>query len=173
MTQTVGLEPSGSAWVLGRGGSPTAPAGWGLLEARVRVVVEHGHDTATTRGMARSTCPVFKPSLEEFTNFEAFVAKIEPIAAPVGIAKIIPPAGWWPRAEEARSIDPPSGAASTRLGDTRIRTPVKQHVVGGRGIYTLALVEQVRNATASSVPLCRDVFVAFLTRAPPSSRSAP
>ena len=39
-------------------------------------------------GMSCCTCPVFEPTLEEFSDFEKYIAKIEPIAAPVGICKV-------------------------------------------------------------------------------------
>ena len=44
------------------------------------------------------TCraPVFRPSEEEFADFEAFVTSIEPACVDFGIAKIVPPASWRP-----------------------------------------------------------------------------
>lgn len=42
------------------------------------------------------TCraPVFRPSEEEFADFEAFVSSIEPACVDFGIAKVVPPLGW-------------------------------------------------------------------------------
>jgi len=42
------------------------------------------------------TCraPVFRPSEDEFADFEAFVSSIEPACVDFGIAKVVPPASW-------------------------------------------------------------------------------
>ena len=42
------------------------------------------------------TCraPVFRPSEEEFADFEAFVSSIEPACVDFGIAKVVPPDSW-------------------------------------------------------------------------------
>ncbi|CAM9825247.1 unnamed protein product, partial [Choristocarpus tenellus] len=41
--------------------------------------------------MAETTCPVFRPTEREFKNFREYLSKIDPIAGPVGLCKIIPP----------------------------------------------------------------------------------
>ena len=42
-------------------------------------------------------CPVFRPTLEEFGDFSAYVASITDIARPYGICKVVAPDGWSPR----------------------------------------------------------------------------
>jgi jmjN domain len=60
--------------------------------------------------MATTTCPVFRPTEEEFSNFGAFIASIDHIAGPVGLCKVIPPAGEPYLSTEALSwpFNPPS-----------------------------------------------------------------
>ena len=43
--------------------------------------------------MSKTTCPVYKPTHEEFLDFETYMDKIEKECAEIGIAKVIPPAG--------------------------------------------------------------------------------
>ena len=38
--------------------------------------------------------PVFAPTWEEFKDFSAFMRRIEPICATVGLCKVIPPPEW-------------------------------------------------------------------------------
>ena len=63
------------------------------------------------------TCraPVFRPSEEEFADFEAFVTSIEPACLDFGIAKIVPPTSWRP---------PPSGPlpSSSLLSSPTLQT---------------------------------------------------
>ena len=42
-------------------------------------------------------CPVFKPTLTEFNDFNAYIKTIEDVIFEYGIVKVIPPATWNPR----------------------------------------------------------------------------
>ena len=44
--------------------------------------------------MAQRGIPVFKPSMEEFEDFEGYMTKVEPWGMRSGIVKIIPPKEW-------------------------------------------------------------------------------
>lgn len=46
-------------------------------------------DPACTRGI-----PVFKPTMDEFADFEAYMTKVDVWGRRSGIVKIIPPAEW-------------------------------------------------------------------------------
>lgn len=46
-------------------------------------------DPAALRGI-----PVFKPTMEEFQDFEGYMTKVEPWGMRSGIVKIIPPKEW-------------------------------------------------------------------------------
>jgi len=50
-------------------------------------------------------CPVFHPTIEEFSNFEQYVMSIESQCVEHGICKIVPPPGWKPRVLPARRAD--------------------------------------------------------------------
>eukprot|EP01127_Copromyxa_protea_P006517 TRINITY_DN1644_c0_g1_i3.p1 TRINITY_DN1644_c0_g1~~TRINITY_DN1644_c0_g1_i3.p1 ORF type:complete len:122 (-),score=19.76 TRINITY_DN1644_c0_g1_i3:174-539(-) len=74
--------------------------------------------------------PVFRPTLEEFTDVSSFVAKIWTTCLPCGLVKIIPPAGWSP---------------TTKPYDTdsiQIPTPIKQVLNGKQGKFEQMHVEQ-------------------------------
>ena len=45
--------------------------------------------------MSKTTCPTFRPTIEEFADFKGFIARIEGTLYDddIGICKIIPPAG--------------------------------------------------------------------------------
>lgn len=93
----------------------TDPRGTLALPTDVR---SHGSECAEEHGsklilarragfatlMASCTCPVFRPSLEEFRDFQAYLGRIEPHAWASGICKIIPPEGWWQTPREVEQI---------------------------------------------------------------------
>lgn len=45
--------------------------------------------------MSKTTCPIFRPTIEEFSDFKGFIARIEETLDDddIGICKIIPPTG--------------------------------------------------------------------------------
>uniref|UniRef100_A0A5S6QGK0 [histone H3]-trimethyl-L-lysine(9) demethylase n=1 Tax=Trichuris muris TaxID=70415 RepID=A0A5S6QGK0_TRIMR len=77
--------------------------------------------------MCPADVPVFRPTLEEFSNFAAYIETIEAAGAPnVGLAKVIPPPEW-------RPCDP----CSYENPKIRIRSPITQIVTGRNGLYQL------------------------------------
>ena len=75
------------------------------------------------------TIMVFRPTWEEFKDFNAYLAKIESIGAHEGgLAKIIPPKEWVPRKKGYNLED---------LFDEnkRIADPITQVVTGTKGLY--------------------------------------
>ncbi|KCV70529.1 hypothetical protein H696_02875 [Fonticula alba] len=80
--------------------------------------------------------PVFRPTLEQFSDFAAFVSSIEPQCLDIGLAKVIPPEGWQPRAP-AEGILPQKHSYATEanyeavLQDFRITTPITQEFAKG------------------------------------------
>ena len=89
--------------------------------------------------MSETTCPVFRPSMEEFQDFRSYMNKIQS-AAPIGICKIIPPAGWFRRTYDVSSLS----ATLPRLTATR------QVITGHSGVYDVNMFE-VPNMTISAL----------------------
>ncbi|KAJ1940966.1 hypothetical protein GGF37_003756, partial [Kickxella alabastrina] len=76
-----------------------------------------------------SSVPVFCPSTEQFSDFEALVSAIEPLALRAGICKIVPPTQWRDELE---------GSAGVRVFDEEdfpILKPIVQHFNGNSGIF--------------------------------------
>ena len=97
---------------------------------------------AVLQTMASCTCPVFRPTLEEFSmGFEKYIEIIEPQVRPHGICKIVPPKGWWDAPDYEALIQ-----ASKK---TDIPYPVRQCISGARGNYTLTLLERPPESLAS------------------------
>lgn len=75
--------------------------------------------------------PVFYPTMEDMAlPFETFIEKVEDRIAAVGIAKIVPPPGWTPRAQGYEN-----------LADIIVPNPIKQRVTGSRGVYQAFNIE--------------------------------
>ena len=70
--------------------------------------------------------PVFKPTWDQFRDFNSFVTQIDAVGAVNGIVKIIPPSEWL---EQVR-VDP------RQLVDIKIRSAIEQVFHGSRGVYT-------------------------------------
>ncbi|KAG6917212.1 hypothetical protein DXG01_003417 [Tephrocybe rancida] len=75
--------------------------------------------------MAHRGIPVFKPTMEEFKDFEGYVSKIECWGNKSGIVKIIPPKEW------TDSLPP----LKEQLAKVKIRTPIEQHMFGSGGRF--------------------------------------
>ncbi|KAG6841641.1 hypothetical protein C0991_008626 [Blastosporella zonata] len=69
--------------------------------------------------------PVFKPTMEEFEDFEEYVTKLECWGNKSGIVKIIPPKEW------TESLPP----LKEQLLGVKIRTPIEQHMFGSGGRF--------------------------------------
>ncbi|KAG6833173.1 hypothetical protein H0H87_010561 [Tephrocybe sp. NHM501043] len=69
--------------------------------------------------------PVFKPTMEEFEDFEEYVTKIECWGMKSGIVKIIPPKEW------TEALPP----LKEQLVGVKIRTPIEQNMFGSGGRF--------------------------------------
>ncbi|KAG9300430.1 hypothetical protein G9A89_010055 [Geosiphon pyriformis] len=81
--------------------------------------------------------PVFKPTIEEFQDFNAFVTAISKYGKETGIVKIIPPKEW-------------SGVLpdlTERLQRERIKHPIEQVFSGSKGIYRQDNLEMKKSYT--------------------------
>lgn len=79
--------------------------------------------------------PVLYPTMDDINRpFEEFIAKHEKRIGAVGLAKIVPPAGWSPRPAGCRSYE--------ELPDVTIERCIKQVATGSKGLYRFLLVEQ-------------------------------
>mmetsp|Transcript_21089 Transcript_21089/g.41367 ORF Transcript_21089/g.41367 Transcript_21089/m.41367 type:complete len:1010 (-) Transcript_21089:314-3343(-) len=78
--------------------------------------------------------PVFRPTIEEFEDFESFVAKIEEAGSKYGLVKVVPPKEWgW-------KMHPNPFLARTQELKRGIK-PVRQFSSGRKGAYRIDLVE--------------------------------
>ncbi|KAI9090070.1 hypothetical protein DFS34DRAFT_654240 [Phlyctochytrium arcticum] len=84
--------------------------------------------------------PVFKPTMEEFVDFQAFVHAIEPYGMVAGIVKIVPPKEWLDKLPNV----------TKQLEGVRIKKPIMQDFTGGglpAGAYRQMNLEQRRTYT--------------------------
>ncbi len=87
--------------------------------------------------MSTTSCPVFTPSMEEFSDFRSYMSKIQS-AASTGICKVVPPRGWFRRSYDIEGM---ANAVPTL-------TAIRQVVNGHSGVFDVALFE-VHNLTIS------------------------
>ncbi|KAJ5627884.1 hypothetical protein N7490_010112 [Penicillium lividum] len=78
--------------------------------------------------------PVFKPTMDEFRDFQSYVSKLDKYGMKAGIVKVIPPKEWLdaqkPLDEQVKSI--------------RVKNPIMQEFHGSHGTYTQANIERQR-----------------------------
>ncbi|OCH87758.1 hypothetical protein OBBRIDRAFT_759285 [Obba rivulosa] len=84
--------------------------------------------------LAQRGIPVFKPTMEEFQDFEAYMMKIECWGARSGIVKVIPPKEWTDKLPS--TLD--------QLGDVKLKNPIEQHMLGRAGLFRQENVEKRR-----------------------------
>ncbi|OBZ73253.1 Lysine-specific demethylase 4D [Grifola frondosa] len=84
--------------------------------------------------LAQHGIPVFKPSLEEFQDFEAYMNRVECWGMKSGIVKIIPPKEW---TDALPSIVP-------QLGKVKLKNPIEQHMLGRGGLFRQENLEKRR-----------------------------
>ncbi|KAI0325141.1 hypothetical protein GY45DRAFT_1356889 [Cubamyces sp. BRFM 1775] len=84
--------------------------------------------------LAQRGIPVFKPTMEEFADFEAFMNRVEPWGMRSGIVKIIPPKEW---TEALPSVVP-------QLDKIKLKNPIEQHMLGQGGLFQQQNIEKRR-----------------------------
>ncbi|KAK7027350.1 hypothetical protein VNI00_015313 [Paramarasmius palmivorus] len=77
-------------------------------------------DRLASRGI-----PVFKPTMEEFRDFETYMKRVERWGNYSGIIKVIPPQEW-------KDALPP---LNDQLLNVKIKTPIEQHMLGSAGLF--------------------------------------
>lgn len=77
-------------------------------------------DTLAHRGI-----PVFKPTMQDFQDFEQYILRIEAWGLRSGIVKVIPPKEW-------TDALPP---LQSQLKNVKIKTPIEQHMLGRGGLF--------------------------------------
>ncbi|KAG8731860.1 hypothetical protein FRC11_001925 [Ceratobasidium sp. 423] len=84
------------------------------------VLLDPAEDPRATRGI-----PVFRPTLQEFSDFERYMERVEPWGRRSGIVKVIPPKEWR------------DGLSSTtgRLAGVKLKNPIEQHFIGRTGLF--------------------------------------
>ncbi|KAJ2076669.1 hypothetical protein H4R24_005570 [Coemansia sp. RSA 988] len=83
-----------------------------------------------------SSVPVFCPTSEQFADFEALVAAIEPLALRGGVCKIIPPRAWRQELEQHKNDEPTSSTEHVFAEEKfPIMKPIVQHFNGSSGMF--------------------------------------
>ncbi|KAI6152692.1 JmjC domain, hydroxylase-domain-containing protein [Pisolithus thermaeus] len=82
--------------------------------------------------LAHRGIPVFKPTMDEFANFEQYMSKVECWGLRSGIIKVIPPKEW------ADALPP----IKDQLLNVKIRSPIEQHMLGRGGLFRQENVEK-------------------------------
>ncbi|SAM03731.1 hypothetical protein [Absidia glauca] len=92
--------------------------------------------------------PVFRPTMPEFEDFNAFMAAIDGYGKAAGVVKVIPPKEW---TKQLASID-------KQLQYVRVRNPIIQHIMGSQGVYQQTNVEKRRSYTLGQwYVLCQEI----------------
>ncbi|KAI9023593.1 JmjC domain, hydroxylase-domain-containing protein [Phycomyces nitens] len=81
--------------------------------------------------------PVFRPTMEQFKDFKAFMEAIDSYGKLSGIVKVIPPKEWKDNLPDI----------SEGLERVRVENPIIQHIIGSQGVYTQTNVEKRRPYT--------------------------
>ncbi|KAI1927283.1 hypothetical protein LOZ60_003163 [Ophidiomyces ophidiicola] len=79
--------------------------------------------------------PVFKPTMDQFRDFQSFIRKIDRYGMQSGVVKVIPPQEW------LDALPPLDEAVKT----IRVKNPIMQEFHGSHGIYTQANIEKQRS----------------------------
>ncbi len=76
--------------------------------------------------------PIFRPSWEEFRDFNGYLNSIQDQVKDIGLCKIIPPKEW----NSQFNYD------KVDFSQISIPNPIKQYVDGEKGAYQLTLMER-------------------------------
>ncbi|KAH8698377.1 putative jumonji family transcription factor [Talaromyces proteolyticus] len=79
--------------------------------------------------------PVFKPTMDQFRDFQSFIQKVNKYGMKSGIVKIIPPQEW---RDSLSPLDDP-------VKSIRVKNPIMQEFHGAHGTYTQANIEKQRS----------------------------
>ncbi|KAJ9297307.1 hypothetical protein DTO271G3_4600 [Paecilomyces variotii] len=79
--------------------------------------------------------PVFKPTMEQFRDFQWYIQKVDKYGMKSGIVKVIPPKEW------SDSLPPLDEAVKS----IRVKNPIMQEFHGSHGTYTQANIEKQRS----------------------------
>ncbi|KAF2213334.1 hypothetical protein CERZMDRAFT_111636 [Cercospora zeae-maydis SCOH1-5] len=79
--------------------------------------------------------PVFKPTMDQFRDFQKFIDKIDKYGMKSGIVKVIPPKEWRDSLPELKE----------KVKSIRIKNPITQEFNGTFGTYTQQNVEKQRS----------------------------
>lgn len=80
--------------------------------------------------MSIPMCPVLRPTVREFGDFERYILQVRQTYPDSGMVKIVPPLNWQPRKDGYRRMD------------LMVNHPVRQDIYGTAGVYELILVTQ-------------------------------
>eukprot|EP00658_Telonema_sp_P-2_P030900 TRINITY_DN23247_c0_g1_i1.p1 TRINITY_DN23247_c0_g1~~TRINITY_DN23247_c0_g1_i1.p1 ORF type:complete len:231 (-),score=75.25 TRINITY_DN23247_c0_g1_i1:116-808(-) len=83
------------------------------------------HTQGTVLANGVTPCHVFRPTLEEFMDMTEYIKTIELANPTMGICKIIPPDGWFPRKQDYHEV-----------ADFVISHPIQQEKHGLGGVFT-------------------------------------
>ncbi|EPZ35179.1 JmjC-domain-containing protein [Rozella allomycis CSF55] len=96
--------------------------------------------------------PIFRPTFEEFQNFNEYVNKIKEDAQDYGICKIIPPKNWsttdyskcfmCPGPNNASPNSSISKECTAFVKNISIKSPIEQQFIGSNGIYRVINIEK-------------------------------
>ncbi|KKZ65120.1 hypothetical protein EMCG_09026 [[Emmonsia] crescens] len=79
--------------------------------------------------------PVFKPTMDQFRDFAAFVQKVDSYGMKSGVIKVIPPKEW---TDALPSLKEP-------IKTIRVKNPIMQEFHGSHGTFTQANIEKQRS----------------------------
>ncbi|THH14745.1 hypothetical protein EW146_g5620, partial [Bondarzewia mesenterica] len=140
-SQTPSLTPSRSPSPTPRSPSPTPPiqpdhfyGSEGVPfppspDSQGRTWLDPDDDPLASRGI-----PVFKPTLEEFQDFEGYMTKVECWGMRSGIVKVIPPKEW-------KDALP---SVNEQLASVKLKNPIEQHMIGRSGLFHQRNIEKRR-----------------------------
>ncbi|KAK2787517.1 hypothetical protein FQN51_003148 [Onygenales sp. PD_10] len=79
--------------------------------------------------------PVFKPTMDQFRDFAAFIQKVDKYGMKSGVIKVVPPKEW---TDALPALDDP-------IKTIRAKNPIMQEFHGSHGTYTQANIEKQRS----------------------------
>ncbi|KAJ5091662.1 hypothetical protein NUU61_006532 [Penicillium alfredii] len=79
--------------------------------------------------------PVFKPTMDQFRDFQSFINRIDKYGMQAGIVKVVPPKEW---SESLPALD-------DAVKNIRVKNPIMQEFHGSHGTYTQANMERQRS----------------------------